>query len=356
MRILQVITALDFGGSEGLLNAFVPRMRARGAEVAVCSLMPIGRIGRELREQGIEVISLDVTSAEMWKLLPKLSAVVGRRRWDVIHTHLFWGGVAGRLMGKWHRVPKIVSSKETVPTRLPPDRLLVERGTIRLADRIIACSEAVRAWVVSHLHMPAGRTLAVYNGIDAGRFREGSRKNTPPRIVTVGRLVDAEKGQKVLLHAVAILKRRGHPVQCRIVGDGPSRPELEAIVADQILADSVQLVGYLLDVRDELAEADIFVLPSREEGLGVAGLEAMAAALPLVGSHVGGIPEIVQPGVTGFLFPVGDAEALADALLPLLQDEPLRRRMGEAGRSLLRGRFDIESMVGRYFDVYTGLA
>jgi glycosyltransferase involved in cell wall biosynthesis len=140
-----------------------------------------------------------------------------------------------------------------------------------------------------------------------------------------------------------------------IVGEGPERARLEAQAAHLGLAEQVHFVGHQQDVRPWLAAFDVCVLSSDWEGMSNAILEAMAAGLPVVATAVGGTPEVVVDGVTGFLVPPRDPQALADAILRLLRDPDLRRRMGEAGRAHVTEHFSVEQMVHKRERLYEEL-
>ena len=163
---------------------------------------------------------------------------------------------------------------------------------------------------------------------------------------------ETRKGHDVLLHALARLRRDGIAMCCLVCGDGSRRAQLESLAQGLGIADAVRFLGEQRQVADVLAALDVFVLPSRHEGLGVAILEAMAMALPVVASDVGGIPEIVDAGRTGVLVPPEDAAALASAIAALDRDRALAYQMGAAGRARVLAEFSMEVMADRYERLY----
>jgi glycosyltransferase involved in cell wall biosynthesis len=180
-------------------------------------------------------------------------------------------------------------------------------------------------------------------------------------IATVGRLDEPKKGLAVLLRAVARLARDmqgmdgGPSFRLVMVGEGPARQALEALTRAHEIGHLVRFAGERRDVGDLLPAFDLFAQPSLWEGFGVTVLEAMAAGLPVVASRVGGIPEIVRDGETGLLVPAGDADALAAALLRLLEDPGLAALMGRAGRARLEEQFGIDRMVDETAALYREL-
>src|SRR5205807_9503285 len=182
----------------------------------------------------------------------------------------------------------------------------------------------------------AGRTAVVPNAVDVEAAPRWSHEGEEPQVVSVGRF----KYPKDFVTLVGALAHLESPFRALIVGDGPDRPAIEEALRRHDLTDRVELAGERNDVPELLAAADVFVLSSRSEGLPVSVLEAMAAELPVVATAVGGLPELVVEGETGFLVPPGDARALGAALGRLLADAELCRRLGEAGRRRVEAGFE----------------
>jgi N-acetyl-alpha-D-glucosaminyl L-malate synthase BshA len=137
-----------------------------------------------------------------------------------------------------------------------------------------------------------------------------------------------------------------------LVGDGPDRPRALKRAADLGVQDGVLFLGKHASVEELLACADLFLLPSETESFGLAALEAMACGAPVIGSRVGGLPEVVEDGVSGYLRDVGDVEAMADLGVRLLTDDALHRRMSAAARRVAEERFSVDSIVPRYEAYY----
>jgi glycosyltransferase involved in cell wall biosynthesis len=187
--------------------------------------------------------------------------------------------------------------------------------------------------------MPEGKDVAVIPyGVDVEQFCPGPERpqNGPIVIGAVARL-SPEKGLDVLLRAVALMRDRGIETQVILAGDGPNREELVRLAAELGLSTRVEFVGEVAheDVPAVLRRMEIFVIPSTWEGFGVAALEASAMELPVVGSNIHGLPDVVLDGETGLLVPAGDGAKLAEAIGRLIADRDLRRRMGAAGRTFV---------------------
>jgi glycosyltransferase involved in cell wall biosynthesis len=167
-------------------------------------------------------------------------------------------------------------------------------------------------------------------------------------------LVDV-KDHASFIDAVHALRARGRPVAAVIAGDGPLRGDLQARIARLGLERSVRLLGYRTDVEAIFAGLDVFVQPSKSEGMSNTILEAMASGLPVVATNVGGADEMVVDGKTGVLVPPTDFDKLADALDRLASSASLRHAMGQAGRARAHGEFSLEHMIENYQSCYCDL-
>lgn len=204
-----------------------------------------------------------------------------------------------------------------------------------------------------------GKVQVVHCGLDQA-FHSVPAQPVPqaPRLVCVGRLCE-QKGQLLLVQALALLKQRGVVCELVLAGDGEMRPQVEAEMARHGLQAQVRITGWIASgqVRDELLNARALVLPSFAEGLPVVIMEAMALRRPVLSTYVAGIPELVQPGRTGWLFPAGDVDALADAMAECLA-APAEQldAMGAAGRERVLQRHDVDTEAGKLFELFNGAA
>ncbi|MEA4907923.1 MAG: glycosyltransferase family 4 protein [Anaerolineaceae bacterium] len=195
-----------------------------------------------------------------------------------------------------------------------------------------------------------------YPGVAPERY-PGGTQDTPPagaplRVLNVGSL-QTYKGQRYLIQAVALLRRRGIPVHAVIVGEGELRPELQGLIAENGLSDTVELLGARTqeEVAGLLPEADCYAQPSvvapsgKMEGIPVALMEALASRLPVVATRISGVPELVRPGVTGLLVEAEDVPGLADALEQIYRDPLAAARRAQAGRELVLSEFNLHHNV-----------
>lgn len=302
--------------------------------------------------------------------LGALVRVLRARAPAIVQSHGARSNVYTRLAARLARVPVVLSTVhnslfdyEVSPLRR---RLYVaaERWTSGLADRVVAVSDAVARDLVQRYGLPPARVVTVKNGIDADAFAAAR----PPaavraelglgpgdRPIGVAARMTEQKGHAHLLDALPAVLARVPAVVCVLIGDGPLRGELEARARALGVAGRCRFVGARADVADLVAALEIVALPSRSEGLPFALLEAMALGKPVVATTVGGCPEVVEDGRTGWLVPPGDAGALARAILGLLEDPEAARAMGARGAARVRAEFSLARMVGALETLYATL-
>jgi glycosyltransferase involved in cell wall biosynthesis len=303
-----------------------------------------------------------------WDLL-KIHALAGifrRERFDLVHTHLFHADVAGRLAAIHAAVPHVVHSVHVAEGRFRPWQFFWARMMADVCDRIVAVSYAVRDFHSSRCGLPADRYTVIPNGIDASAYRHDPAKRhalrrrlglTPSDILVafVGRL-DHQKGIDVLLSAASHLGARGKPIHLVIAGDGPQRSLVENFIAHGEGGRFCRWLGFYQDVQGVLSAADLFALPSRWEGFGLAAAEAMAAGLPVIATSVPGLQEVLDFGRAGAMIPSEDVITLTEAIERLSAEPAIRRSLGEVGRRRVVENYSIESNIAAHERLYEEIA
>jgi glycosyltransferase involved in cell wall biosynthesis len=288
--------------------------------------------------------------------VPGFARALGAAGAAVFHAHLNWplACSGGLLAARLARVPSVATVQLFSGFPRAGTMGLQRRLVPRSVGRYIAVSAAVADDIATQLQVPRDRIRVVPNGVAIDDLEHAPSSNAAarrsPTVLTLARLAP-QKGLPYLLRAAAMLPG----VSFVIAGEGAERASLEREARDLGVSDRVTFVGFRTDTAALLAEADILVLPSVNEGLPLAVLEAMAAGRPVVATAVGGTPEIVHDRETGLLVPPADPGALARAIGELLADPPLARRLAEAGRALVRSRLSSAATARGVAGVYDEL-
>lgn len=294
-----------------------------------------------------------------------LHDVVRTEGLDLVHMHYAIPHAASAFLAKQmlakERPLKIVTTlhgTDITLVGLHPSFHEITRFSILESDGLSAVSAFLKEETVRDFEVPAERIDVIPNFVDTRFWRPGREPCHRSKL--------APDGEKIIMHVsnyrpvkraqdiVQIFAkiRDAVPARLVLVGDGPDRPRALALAAEMGLRDHVLFLGRHAAVEELLSCADLFLLPSESESFGLAALEAMACGAPVVASHAGGLPEVVEDGVTGYLLPVGDVDAMAAAGARILCDDTRRKEMSIAGRALAEERFSIDSVVPAYEALY----
>lgn len=370
-RILMIITRSEWGGAQQIVYSLATALKEHFHITVACG--PGGELISRLSSAGIDTVIIPALRRNphllydpfaLWQIYRLLKS----KAFDIIHAHSTKAGLLGRLAAYRARVPNILFTAHGWPFAGIHNRLyqrsliFMERVLAKLTTRIICVSDYDRQNAVRCHVAPHEKLVHIYNGLDPRPFLEIDRERSRAalglkgaQVVTMVSRLAPPKDPFTLLAAGALLCERYPNLRLLLVGGGPWQDRVYVEARRLHLTDRVLLLGIRSDVPEILAASDIFVLSSQWEGAPLGIIEAMMAGLPVIATRVGGIPELVEEGVTGFLIPPRDASALAWALQRLLEDEPLRRRAGEAGRKRALERFTLEHMVSQYKEIYRAL-
>ena len=361
IRVVEVLATGSNGGAQEHLYSLLTRIDPDRYDVSVVALSP-GSAVRKMQRAGIPVLVIDEVDDAI--AVGALAAHLGEARADVVHAHMFRAEtVATRavlaLAEIGHRRPYLVSTVHSSRVRHESDKDVLRELTPHM-DRLIAVSKAIETKIHDE-----GRGVVpvqlIYNGVDLERYDHQEACCTLPeeygmepgsQIVGVVARLEPEKGHPTLIEAWPIVLRAVPDAYLLIVGEGSRRDALEALARELRVAHRVVFTGRRDDVPAVTAALDVAVLPSYREAQGLTILEAMALSRPVVASNVGGIPEMIEDGLTGLLVPPHDADALAAAIVRLLKNHPLADTLGRAGHDMVHDRFCIELMVGAIQSIY----
>ena len=361
-----MVHKLDYGGLERLVGALVQRLPPDRFESHILTLSDFGRFAEGLAAHA--QLHQDRSLPHFSMIWPRhLTATIRAVGPDVVHTH---SGVwyKASLAARRARVPRLVHTDHGRPH---PDSLqgrLLDGLAARRTDVVVAVSNALRRQMAETLVPGPSNIRVVVNGIDTRRFQPRSVNGSQraglglpagaPVIGSIGRL-DPIKAYDVMLQAFAQLRAgwsdaRGAPPSLVLVGDGPERPRLAALIEQLGLRDAAWLAGWRKDVEDVYPAFDIFTLSSWSEGTSLGLLEAMSSGVCPVVTDVGGSGATLGEALRHRLVPPGDPAALAAAWRDALVDTSRRDRDAAAGRRRVEQSFGIEAMVEEYERIYSG--
>jgi glycosyltransferase involved in cell wall biosynthesis len=364
MVIAHLLSSFQVGGQERVALDLATRQLVRGHQVLAISLAPPpeGPLAEELRRAGIGAHTVPRRGPSVDPTLPmRLAALLRKQRVAVVHAHnpqpLIYGGLAAKLAGA-----AMIQTRHGVAHHSGRQDWLVRQAT-RLVDASVFVSRELAVTLGGAGQAP-GRTWVIENGVDLGRFFPDDNGRRAVRaelgipedaqvIGTVSRLVQLKNVPGLIRAAWPLLGEKRRLV---IVGDGPELPRIDALVRSRIdgadKAPFVHLLGARKDIARLLRGFDLFALFSRTEGHPIVVLEAMASALPVVATPVGGVPGIIDDGETGFLVAVDDEAALRAKLSELVESPSRLTEVGWRARSVALERYAADRMVDEYLALY----
>jgi glycosyltransferase involved in cell wall biosynthesis len=354
MKVLHVEAGRHLYGGARQVLYIVEGLARRGVDNLLAC--PPGAHIAEAARAHARVFELPMKGDADIGLAWRLKRLIADIRPDLVHIHSrrgadLWGGLGARLAG----VPCVLSRRVD-----NPEPRWVVAGKYRLYDHVITISAGIREVLLAEGLAP-GRVTCVRSALDPAPYlvdydKTGyrARLGLAPDTLLVGMVAQLipRKGHRHLFAALREVMPRHPQLRVLVFGRGPLETELKQAIADQGLAENVHMMGFVNNLPDILGCLDLLVHPAEMEGLGVSLLQASAARVPIIASRAGGMPEAVRDGDNGVLVAPGDVPALAAAMNRLLDDAPLRTRMGEAGRALVLREFSTEVMCEGNLAVY----
>ena len=358
--VLHTEASDGWGGQEIRIFNEMSGMRDRGYSILLAAPAH-SIIYKKATEAGFETFAVPMNRASFIPGVFSLYRLIKRRSVSLINTHSsrdHWiGSIAGRLAGIKVIKTRHISSRfnRSAFTRL------AYRG---LCDAIISTGEYIRERLRVELGVRPEKVRSIPTGISVERFGSGRRERIrgefgipeSVKVIGIAAVFRNWKGHIYILRAMSLLLKDFPGVRLMFAGDGPYRPSIEEEIRRLGLGGQVIFTGHRDDIEDVIAAFDIAVMASYEsEGIPQFALQAMAAGKPMVGTLSGGIPEVIQDGVTGLLVPPKDPEAMAAAFEKLLSTEGLAGKMGVAAREAVKNNFSFEGMLDKIEGLYEGL-
>lgn len=353
MNVLHLITPSRVSGAERIAVELGLGLLRRGHEV-VFGCKPGSPFVEFAQRCGLECLVVNMGGKINPWAVPGIVSVLRERRIDLINTHLSTAGWWGTWAGKLTRTPTVAHVQA-----------LNNAFCFQFADRLIACSRAVKEHLIRQ-GISDDKVEVVYNAIDCERFERRLSVEEAKRRLSLGAgdlvvgviaHLSVRKGHACLLRAVAQCVSSFPTLHLLVVGEGAEEKRLRQLAASLGVLDRVHFAGYQPEVIPYLSAMDLLVLPSISvEGFGVVLAEAGAMGIPSIASDVGGMSEVVESGVTGYIVPPGDVEALVRSMRDLLGNEELRTKMGRRAKGRVEELFTSEKMVEDVERVYREIA
>jgi glycosyltransferase involved in cell wall biosynthesis len=357
LKILHIDPERSWGGGEEQVLGLVTHLAKRG-HVNHVATDRRGRLFERSQSLGIRTLPIILRNDLDLRSVPRLRRLIRLQRYDIVHLHTKRAHAISLWLPKSGRSPRYVVTRRM--DYAEPNNWYTRLLYNRRVDGVIAISQRI-AQLLFEAGVEKSRIRLIHSGIDPQTLnnRQPAPRPfaTPPVIGTVA-VLEERKGHRYVLEALSSLRREGVRVKYRIAGEGSLKQDLQDCTVRLGLEEDVEFVGFVADIGSFLSSVDIFVLASLYEGLGVALLEAMAAARPVIASRVGGMVDAVVDSVTGFLVGPKDVEELARAIRKLLDDRALAETMGRRGAERVRKNFTLEQMADRneayYYDLLAG--
>ncbi|MGA1840812.1 MAG: glycosyltransferase [bacterium] len=359
IKVLYLITANTYGGAEHAVYKIVKHIDRKMFLPIVACLGNNPVFIDQIIENGVKIYPLNMRSVFDILVIPKLCLILKKEKIDIIHTQLFKSDFFGRIAGKIAGTRIIISTIQNMESFRRYKALnLIDRLTGLFNYKIISVSDIVRDFTISKTGLPPGKFITIYNFVDIddynslkglsseNRMRRKKLGLTEDNIVigNIGRLAP-QKSQKDFIIAASQVVKNFPQTRFVIAGEGPLLNDLSRLAEKLSLKGKIIFTGFIKDIREIFSIMDIFVLTSLWEGFPLTICEAMASYVPVVSTNVGGVPEMIEHGITGLLTEPGNIEQLKDAICKLIRDKDLSGRLARTARKRVEEKFSLKEIL-----------
>jgi len=357
INILHIVLSLNIGGLETFVIDLV-RKGSNATKGNVVCLESLGLLGESIDD--IVIFSLGKTPGIQLECIAKIRTIIERYNIDLIHTHNEGAHFYGAIAGFFSRVP-VVHTRHGIHDPGDIKLKMLEWFSSLLSKKVIGVSRDISNLYIEKIKIPRSKVTTILNGVDHELFvnRAGNRElifktGSLSEVILIGIVARLAlvKDHKTLFAACRIVAESHKNFRLVVIGDGPEMDNLMEFSQQQGLSEIIIFTGARRDITDLLNCLDVFALSSLSEGVSMTLLEAMACELPVVATHVGGNPEVVVDGETGFLVPPANPTAFAEKLLFLMNSIGLRKKMGLAGRMQVLENYSIQKSICEYEKCY----
>lgn len=364
VRVLHVTGQLAVGGVDELLWITAKENQREKYELGFCACASgEGFIGKQIEKLGYPIFSLHATSRVYdLRVILRLLRVFKTFRPHIVNLY-FKVSILGRIAAKLAGVPIIICNEMDMAWEEYSPGLRIAAAVKRhmdfMADKIVACSQAVRSYwerkkssKYTVIHLPIDLDKFANNDVQVQKSK--FKHESDPLIGMVSRLFPG-KGHQYLIQAMSAVASAFPSARLRIIGTGPVLDEMKTLSQSLRMENTIEFTGFVEDLNAQMQELDVFVLPSLTEGFPLSVMEAMACGLPVVATPVGGIPEMIEQEVNGLLVPPCNVEELAGAIIQILSDPRKARRMGKRGRQKVFEQYSPQQYMNQFDALYQNL-
>lgn len=358
IKVMHLMLSLEIGGMENGVVNILRHIRKDIFKNYVCCLERIGALAERIKGCNVSINNMSKKPGFSLSLILKLAKLLRREKIDILHTHCWATLVYGFAAAKIARTPIVIHGEHGIFNLDYTRRRKLYTMIINNIDQILTVSESLKTEIISTIKISNSNVRSIINGVDTDKFSPGDSETIKKKfgfqktdiiIGSVGRL-EKIKNYNALIKCIAMFDEPS--IKGLLIGDGPARSELEGLVKDLGIEDRFFFLGKRTDVNKGMLIFDVFVSSSLSEGLSNTILEAMASGIPVVATNVGGNPEIVYEGETGYLVNPNNLEAMKSALERLINDKKFSKSIGQKARELVVRECSLHKMVSEYEDVY----
>lgn len=371
IKIAHIITGLGIGGAERFLLTLARTVKRDRYDLCFFCIVDGGDLIAEFKKAGYPVRIIKCYDWQrrlpfrfVMKNIRKLTRILKKERFDIVHTHLYRANMIGRIAAILAGVPHIFSSEHNTNSWKKPVDIFWDRLLARFTNKVIAVSDYVKDFTQHQEKLDSQKLVTVKHGIclnefDAVNGRVQTRNllgfdGNQTIVGSLGRLVP-QKGYAYFLKAMPEILDKFPDTQFVIVGDGPLKPELVELSKRLGIESNLHFTGFRKDIPQLLKAMDLFVCSSLWEGFGIVLIEAMACSLPVIAANVGPIPEVVKHGETGILIESENAVQIASSVIQLLANQKQMQQLGRNGRKRVEALFTAETMIENLEHIYFNL-
>ncbi len=363
INVLYIGSDMYLAGAQSVVLNLIKNLDKERFKVSMCALQG-GILFEETKKLGIEVELLRSKPIFDIKAVIRLTKLMKKQKIDIVHCHGFDSAYYGVLAAKLARIPVCIVTMHGRYWSEKKRRILVSKVTVKLADTVIAISNDLRKMLLRTLKLPDEKVITIYNGIGLRKFgiEENGRQKKRElgigfNVPVIGIIANLRvvKGHIYFLKAASKVLKIFPDAKFILVGSGKLRKDLENLTRQLGIAKNILFLGQRRDIPSILNMLDVFALSSLSEEISLAILEAMAMRKPVVATNVGGNPEIITNSINGLLVPSKDEDALAQAIIKLLQNKELAMKIAQAAYETVREKFSLEVMMKKTENLYKEL-